>query len=301
MATPTPNFGWQLPVPNSPIDANVWGTELNGNISSQDTLLLSAFTNNIGPTAPVSPILTAGATWINNTTSGAWLYYVYDGSQWVQTGTIDNITHTFIPVGSGGAPNVQIFTTSGTYVPSAGISYAVIDGVAGGGGGGGGTGSLASGGGGGSYFWSILNAGTIGGSQSIVIGAGGAGGLVNTGAVGGTGGNTLFGSLMTAFGGTGGFNNAYQSFGIGGATATGGLLNIHGGDGFGSSNGLVSGAGGSSPVFGQITNGVYAIGSPGKTGYGYGSGGTGCGGGNPGGPTIGGAGAGGIIRIVEYF
>jgi hypothetical protein len=293
MATSTPNFGWQLPVPNSPVDANVWGTELNGNISSQDTLLLSAFTNNISNTAPVSPILTAGSTWINNTNPSAYIFNIYDGSQWVQMGTIDPIAHAFFPVGTSGIPNVRIFTSSGTYTPSAGLVYAIVEGVAGGGSGSASSGNAAGcvGGGGGSYFWSIMNAGTIGASQVITIGAGGAG--VSPTNSGNIGQNTSFGSLMTAYGGTGG-NPSNSIPGIGGAVAIGGLVNLPGGDGLGSISPL-SGCGGSSPVFGQLTGGSLQN-VAGKTGYGYGSGGAGGGF-----MAASGAGAPGIIRIIEYL
>lgn len=39
MSVATPNYGWILPAVNDPVDANAWGTELNGNISDQDTIV----------------------------------------------------------------------------------------------------------------------------------------------------------------------------------------------------------------------------------------------------------------------
>ncbi len=297
MATPTPNFGWQLPVPNSPIDANVWGTELNGNLSAQDTQLLSAFTNNIGNTAPVAPILTAGSTWINNTNPSSYIFNVYDGSQWVQMGTIDPITHTFIPVGSGGAPNVQIFTTSGTYTPTLGLVYAVIEGV-GGGGAGGAVGPVSSiiggnGGGGGGYFYAVATASTIGASQSITIGNGG---------IGGSGGTTSFGSLYVANGGTAGTSGSASVIGIGGG-ATGGLINVTGGYGEAQSVNY-SGSGADSLFLGAGGGGVRispASGYNGLNATGYGAGGGGAINSSVGGSQTGGNGSSGIIRIVEYL
>jgi hypothetical protein len=296
MSTSTPNFAWQLPVPNSPDDANVWGTELNSNLSAQDTQLLAAFTNNIGPTAPVAPVLTAGSTWINNTNAVSYLYYVYDGSQWVQMGTIDPVAHVFIPVGVGvgGMPNVQIFITSGTYTPSVGITYAVIEGVGGGGGGGVTNGFSASGGGSGGYFWTTLGAGSIGSSQAITIGGGGSGASYD--GIGGTGGSTSFGSFCTALGGLGGkYGGAY---GVGAAIGTGGLINLPGSYGTAPSASGSPGAGGAAPIFG-VSTGAPRYNANGNQGLGYGSGGSA--GYGAGGTQIGGAGSSGIIRIVEYL
>lgn len=39
MSTTTPNYGWTLPGVNDPVDANLWGTQLNNNLSSQDTTI----------------------------------------------------------------------------------------------------------------------------------------------------------------------------------------------------------------------------------------------------------------------
>jgi len=298
MSTSTPNFGWQLPVPNSPVDANVWGTELNGNISSQDTLLLSAFTNNIGTTAPVPPILTAGSTWINNTTNGAWIYNVYDGTNWVMVGTIDNVTHNFIPVGASTAPNVQIFTSSGTYTPTTGLVYAVIEGVGGGGAGAGLTSAAVTGGGGaGGYFWAIATISTIGVSRPITIGAGGAA----TSTAGGAGGTTSFGSLYSANGGGGGVQYSFTPgpSGVGG-TASGGMINIQGQSGTAATANTLGGAG-ASGLFGSGggTN-FSSLNANGISASGNGAGGGGANA-STSGTLFGGAGSPGIIRIVEYL
>ena len=172
----TPNFNYTLPTPFG--DANIWGTELNTNISAQDTYLNSAANTFIGNSAPSTPAIAAGRLWINNTSS-TWPLSVYDGTSWLPIGTIDPTTHVWTPSGSSGsAPNTILFTTSGTYTPSVGMSYVVVDGVGGGGGGGPATSSiLAPGGGGGGYFWGTFAAAAILPSQTVTIGAGGSGGV----------------------------------------------------------------------------------------------------------------------------
>jgi hypothetical protein len=294
MPTSTPNFSWTLPVPNSSIDANVWGTQLNGNLSAQDTQLLASFTNNIGNTAPTAPILTAGSTWINTTVSTDWIYNIYDGVQWLQIGSIDPVTHTYVPIGSGSAttpPNVFIYTSSSTYTASANISYVTVEGVGGGGGGtvfsGGG-----AGGGGGGYFWCQLTATQAGASIAVNIGA--------AGAPNGAGGSTVLspsaGGTITATGGSSGSGTT------GGAGGTGVIVGIsasplllQGGTGGYSANlpTPVSGFGGASPVFGQITS--QPPGSIGLTAIGYGNGGSG------GTVSSGGSGSPGLVRIIEHF
>lgn len=39
MPTSTTNYGWQKPNVNDPVDANLWGGYLNGNLDAQDTLI----------------------------------------------------------------------------------------------------------------------------------------------------------------------------------------------------------------------------------------------------------------------
>lgn len=112
---------------------------------------------------------------------------------------------------------VQTFYPAGsyTYTPTAGMIYCIVE-VSGAGGAGGGVPStglaqiaLSTGGAGGTYCKSLYSAATIGSSQSLVVGAGGVG---VSNANGGAGGNSTFGSLITAGGGGGGD--------VGGAFAT---------------------------------------------------------------------------------
>jgi len=197
--------------------------------------------------------------------------------------------------------NIQTFTSSGTYTPTANMRYALIECVGGGGGGGGGnTVGVGGSGGAGGYSRIERSAATIGASQVVTIGAAGAG---TTGA-GGAGGNTVFGAtILTCNGGLGGavgVNGDAVDGGAGG-TATGGDLNIAGGGGGGGfeypggGEGL-SGSGGSSYFGGggHGRGGLFSL--VGINGVAYGSGGSGGLG-----TGTGGAGAAGLIIVTEYI
>lgn len=107
----------------------------------------------------------------------------------------------------GGAPVIQIFTSTGTYTPTAGVQAALVECIAAGGGGGGvGVSSASefasgSGGGGGATAESLITSPV---STAITIGAAGAGGI--GAADGSAGGDTSFGSLVVADGGQNGFS-----------------------------------------------------------------------------------------------
>lgn len=153
---------------------------------------------------------------------------------------------------NGGAPPLvssltiveQVFTTSGTYTPTADLQYAIIEVVGGGGAGGGSdacitTGipttetSYGAGGGGGEYAKAIFSSGTIGASQVVTVGAGGAGATSSNGPTGGT---TSVGALVSAIGGTGGvytaanINDSIISLdgAAGGTGGTGGSVTVRG-------------------------------------------------------------------------
>ena len=103
---------------------------------------------------------------------------------------------------SGGTLSVvsQVFTGSGTYTPTTGMSYCIIECVGGGGGGGGaagGSGSAQVGGsgGGGGYARKYATAADIGASKAVTIGAAGAAGTAGNNA-GGNGGDTSVGVLL---------------------------------------------------------------------------------------------------------
>lgn len=109
--------------------------------------------------------------------------------------------------------NTQRITTTGagTFTPTTGMKYCIIE-LQGGGGGSGGTtgagghGAVSGGGGGGGYIKILATAANIGASAAINVGAGGLAGTSGNNA-GGAGGNTTIvinGSTWTASGGGGG-------------------------------------------------------------------------------------------------
>ena len=107
-----------------------------------------------------------------------------------------------------------------------------------GGGGGGSNNATDGGGGGGGFSEKWFEASELGATETVTIGAGGATG-------GGDGGNTTFGSLLTAYGGEGGSVSAGGNAGgplQAGATGSG-VMNAAGGAGAGE-DGIFGGAGG---------------------------------------------------------
>lgn len=136
--------------------------------------------------------------------NGAIYELLYDGTQF--------------QLGSGGGAGVltvkrQVFATAGTftYAPDPNLIMADVELV----GGGGSTSSSAHyGGGGGGYSKKLISAATIGASQSVTVGAAG-------------GGNSTFGSILTA---NGGLNGTVSVSGDGG-TASGGDINVQGTNG----------------------------------------------------------------------
>jgi len=214
---------------------------------------------------------------------------------------------------------IQVFTGSGTYTPTAGMLYCIIEAVGGGGAGGGaqatdGVNFTACGGGGaGEYARGVFSAATVGASQTVTIGAAG---TANSGASGGNGGNTIVGStLISANGGTGGVSPSTtttqnsQDGSAGGTGGTGGSFRTpgqYGGSAF-ATNGTnasirQSGFGGSS-FFGSgglqhilATTGSVA----GTAGLGYGAGGGGALNYVSQSANSGGAGKAGIVVVTEY-
>ncbi|HDR9148909.1 hypothetical protein [Burkholderia vietnamiensis] len=114
---------------------------------------------------------------------------------------------------TGALVNVQVFTSSGTYTPTAGAITAIVEAIGGGGGGGGtaATGSstvaVAQGGSSGSYAKVKLASLS---SQVVTIGAAGTGGAAgpNNGTAGG---QTTFGSIIACPGGLGGQGASAQT------------------------------------------------------------------------------------------
>jgi hypothetical protein len=229
-------------------------------------------------------------------------------------------------IGAGGnlsTVNVQTFTTSGTYTPTAGMKYCVIECVAGGGGGGGvgntTTGAfvgIMGGGGSGGYSRKTVSAATVGASQTVTIGVAGAAGAAGTGGNGGNGGNTSVGSLCIAIGGSGGggWNNGSGLLpgGPGGITtgAVGDVVAAGSPGANGSSapaanvSTLAGGNGGSSFFGGGAvppTVTAAASSAAGAAASNYGSGGSGAMSFNVATARLGGAGSAGYVIITEYI
>lgn len=255
----------------------------------------------------------SGSGWFKITPPGScgWLAYVqsdntfraYKSSSWLGMSRV----------------KMQLFTGSGTYTPTPGLSYGLII-ASGGGGGGGGAAStdasadVASGGGGaGGTAIRILTSAQIGSSQTVTIGAAGAAGT-SAGGDGGAGGDTTFGSFITATGGAGGTGlanagNNVDSIGGSGGSPTGGDFNLQGGDGHGGVCGATTkygGSGGGSFWGGgpqgarNLTSGT---GVAGRVGTSAGTGGSGACSINQNSATgvAGGAGAAGVVMVLEFF
>lgn len=163
---------------------------------------------------------------------------------------------------AGLVPKQQIFTSSGTFTPSARLLAlgGWVEVLCVGGGGGGyypGTGNFMSGGGGGAVVKKIVQ---VSGNVTVTIGSGGTGGASPT-----AGGTTTFGSLVSAPGGQPG-GTTY------GGTSGNGLI---------SSNTGGSGAGGAAFAYPIVVAGSYtwSLGGTACSGgpnlYGYGGGGCG--------------------------
>jgi len=206
----------------------------------------------------------------------------------------------------------QVFTSSGTYTPTSGMLYCVVEVVGGGGGGGGadvtgaGQVSNASGGGGGGYARKTFTAATIGVSQAVTINSGGGGGSAGNNP-GAAGGSVTFGALLSATGGAGGNGAAANAGGFNSGTAGGAgssgdfnTTGTPGGPGM-AVVGIGSFGGGGSSFFGGGSPGVTSAGSTaGTNGTSYGGGGSGA-------ATIvgaaaaGGNGVTGIVIVTEYI
>ena len=195
--------------------------------------------------------------------------------------------------------NIQIFTANGTYTPNTNMKKCLLIAVGAGGAGVGGTGTdtASGGGGGGGTAIKLVANSVIGSAQTVTIGIGAT-------AVAGT--NTSVGIIVLATGGSVGVEGGSTTLGTGGAGGVGGVgsnsdLNIVGEAGARSvlySTTLGEGGNGGRSLFGGAGRGG-SDNTPGNTGGLYGGGG---GGGHASGtPDIaGGAGANGVVYIIEF-
>lgn len=120
----------------------------------------------------------------------------------VDTATSSQYFNALTTAMSGRLIAVKSFTSSGTYTPTAGTKKIIVEAFGGGAGGRSYTSSVSyqvgGGGGAGGYFKGLIT--NVPSSVAVTVGAGGA--------ADGIGGNTLFGSLITAAGGQPGILNA---------------------------------------------------------------------------------------------
>lgn len=225
-------------------------------------------------------------------------------AQWVDSTTIKGVAFSVVQ---------QTFTASGTYTPTSGMAYAIIECVGAGGGAGGGTGDgtsggrggIGGGGGSGSYSRKRVTASDIGASKAVTIGAGGAGG---TGATNGVaGGDTSVGSLCIGKGGSLGAGASATSGGAGGAGGVAGTgdftpVGNHGGGGFPTLAGgpSLSGAGAASYFGGGVGPVSSFTTVNGVAGGNYGAGGSGAIAVGAASTANGGAGKDGVVIITEY-
>lgn len=211
-----------------------------------------------------------------------------------------------VPV-QGSLIGYQIFTSTGTYTPTAGMATCIVECIGGGGGGGGaastgaGAAGAGAGGAGSSFARSRLTSAQVGASQAVTIGAAGAGGAAGNNA-GATGGDTSLGALVSAKGGTGGAGMAsgtavaVSAPGSGAAGSVGDIARRGEVGSFGvrfSGTVIMNGLGGACQPYG-----VCSTTASGTAAQGYGGGGAGAQAiiGN----VAGGSGSAGLVVVWEY-
>lgn len=209
--------------------------------------------------------------------------------------------------------STQYFTSNGSWTQPDGCLGIEVEVIGGGGSGGGASATAAgqyactSGGGGGGYSRKFITM-ALNATETLVVGAGGA---APTGGAGATGGTTAFGAHLQATGGVGGLASA-ASTGVrtvdgreGGVGSLGDLNTKGSGSGYGFSNGSITmstGSHGGSSVLGGGAVGIIATGTQaGVAGGDYGGGGSGSVNGPSNSAQTGGAGAGGIIIVKEFY
>jgi microcystin-dependent protein len=90
MGSPTTNFGWIKPTVSG--DTDIWGDELNLDLTDIDSLTRRSINNFIFATAPAEA--QAGTIWLDNT-SNPYVLKIYDGADWIIIGYMNTSTNTF--------------------------------------------------------------------------------------------------------------------------------------------------------------------------------------------------------------
>ena len=248
----------------------------------------------IGTTAPANPLSVNGV--IQSLTGG---FQFPDGT-----------TQTTAASAAGSdikSVKEQVFTSSGTYTPSAGMAYCSVRLIGGGGGGGGASANYTGAGGGGSggVAEGMFSAATIGTSQVVTVGAALAAARAITTVV--LAEQASLGSLLTGNGGGSGGGTASgftSSSGGWGGTASGGNVQYNGanglaGFGYNVSPFLAVGGNGANGLFGGGGAGaLLSSGLPVAAGSSYGAGGGGAAAATS--DVAGAAGAAGVVIITEY-
>jgi hypothetical protein len=301
----------------TPAQAAKGSITLAGTLTSALTVILPTWTKNWTITnnttgAFVTIVKTAAGSGVTIPQNGAPTLVRGDGTNITQVS--ENIAAATsgtqamqLGQATGRLINVQIFTSTSTYTPTAGTTSVVVEAVGGGGGGGGanaaGAGQISAGGhgGGGAYAKGRFTSAFSG--VTVTIGAGGA-----AGGTGGTGGTTSFGALLVVTGGAGGGAGVgFTPPGSSGGTSAGGTVSA-GGD-IESSSGFVAQATvavttttifnvvGAQSHFGPGPIGGFGNGTAAAN---FGTGGTGALAGPSTGPFNGATGKNGVVIVWEY-
>ena len=222
---------------------------------------------------------------------------------------------------NGALRNLRVYTATDTWTKPTGLKRVKVTVVGGGGGSGGvaasgaGASGAAAGGGGGGAAIKLIEAASLGGTETVTIGAGGTAGTAGDNHDAGTGGTSSFGAHCSATGGIGGDSadvantDGYGTTGSGGTGGVGssGDINIRGGAGtdsarYGVVNQAVGGTGGDSILGGgSRSTGTAAASTAAVAGGVYGGGAAGGASGASQSALAGAAGGAGVIIVEEFY
>ena len=279
-------------------------TNYSTSVSASDTESNTLTYSLVSGTLPPSMTLNTSTGVISGTTTSVGTDTTYSFVLGVSDGTNSVVTRSFNIIVK--APFTETLSGSGTFTAPS-TTAITVEMLGGGGGGAAGYESWAGGGGGGGYLLATYNV-TGGTSYSYSVGSAGPGQTVcnnSTHTTIGKGGNSTFGTLITA-GGNGG--NANMTGGEGGTNTTTGAASViknYGAQNGGNNTGNVGGFGGSNGLMNGESVSTYGAGAAGVANGTAGTHATGNGNGGAGGPSCqggthrgGGNGSAGIIKIT---